>query len=101
MLVGAEPVEASDESVRRLVQRAQRAVTGFAMEDVVGDAVNVRVAEVAHSEGTQFCRRGASREVRYLIHGKPRRGMDLPLVYPNARTLHRDERRPELFMRCE
>jgi hypothetical protein len=72
MRVGAEPVEASEQSVHHLVQRPQRAVTRFAMEDVASDAINIRVAQLAHSEGTQLRRGGALREVLCLVHGKSR-----------------------------
>src|SRR5262249_27010032 len=80
--VGGEPVEALKQPVRHPVQRPQRAVTRFAIEDMPGDTVNVRVAEVAHGEGTQFCRRGASRGIHRLVHDKPGQGKDLSLSLP-------------------
>ncbi len=56
MRVGTEPGEALEQSVRHLVQRPQCTVTRFAMENVAGDAINVQLAQLAHSEGTQFRR---------------------------------------------
>src|SRR5262249_11900293 len=80
--VGTEPIEASEQAVRHPVQRPQGAVTQFAIEDVTGDAVNVRGAEVAHGEGTQLLRRGASWEIRGLVHVDTRHPRDSSLSLP-------------------